>query len=538
MMKFRFRRQGNDPQREKIKQDLFAFSKMVEHGFPSQPSALAYDHMLQLMAIGTKSGAVKVYGKPGVEFIGAHKETAAITQMHFLPGQGRLVSLLDDNTLHLWEVRQTETRSHLEESRGFVFPGRPGLNATSSARVTVLLVKGSCDLLCLGTEGGGVHFLELPQLQPSGAGSLFPEEIMQSVPEDYRCGKSLGPVESLQEHPLCTGKILIGYSRGLLVLWDLHTRCVDSLFLGNQQLESVCWESGGEVLVSSHSDGTYAVWAVDDTSPCTQQPVSSVTPYGSFPCKAISKILWRRTESGAPLVLFSGGMPRASYGDRHCVTLLQENTQVALDFTSRVIDFFTVHNTDSNKSFDDPTALVVLLEEELVVIDLQTTGWPTIPCPYLAPLHSSAITCSYHVSNVPSKLWERIIRAGLLQCPTLPEGKWPISGGNNLAADPQQQELLLTGHEDGTVRFWDASQVSLKLLYTLRTASVFHTDGDHGDGDHGDGLSQTGRSRGHPSGRWDLLTPIVMTPGWEYRKCVCVNTAADWWWLGQQARFW
>lgn len=47
-----------------------------------------------------------------------------------------------------------------------------------------------------------------------------------------------------------------------------------------QQLESVCWESGGEVLVSSHSDGTYAVWAVDDTSPCTQQPVSSVTPYG------------------------------------------------------------------------------------------------------------------------------------------------------------------------------------------------------------------------------------------------------------------
>ncbi|KAG9343029.1 hypothetical protein JZ751_015247 [Albula glossodonta] len=33
---------------------------MVEHGFPSQPSALAYDPKLQLMAIGTKSGAVKV----------------------------------------------------------------------------------------------------------------------------------------------------------------------------------------------------------------------------------------------------------------------------------------------------------------------------------------------------------------------------------------------------------------------------------------------------------------------------------------------
>lgn len=28
MMKFRFRRQGNDPQREKLKQDLFAFNKV------------------------------------------------------------------------------------------------------------------------------------------------------------------------------------------------------------------------------------------------------------------------------------------------------------------------------------------------------------------------------------------------------------------------------------------------------------------------------------------------------------------------------
>uniref|UniRef100_A0A8D0GGF1 Uncharacterized protein n=1 Tax=Sphenodon punctatus TaxID=8508 RepID=A0A8D0GGF1_SPHPU len=61
MMKFRFRRQGNDPQREKIKQELFAFNKTVEHGFPNQPSSLAYDPKLRIMAVGTKSGAVKMY---------------------------------------------------------------------------------------------------------------------------------------------------------------------------------------------------------------------------------------------------------------------------------------------------------------------------------------------------------------------------------------------------------------------------------------------------------------------------------------------
>lgn len=65
--------------------------------------------------------------------------------------------------------------------------------------------------------------------------------------------------------------------------------------------------------------------------------------------------------------------------------------------------------------FDEPSALVVLLEEELVVIDLQTTGWPSLPTPYLAPLHSSAITCSFHITSVPPKLWERLVNAGKAQ---------------------------------------------------------------------------------------------------------------------------
>lgn len=59
--------------------------------------------------------------------------------------------------------------------------------------------------------------------------------------------------------------------------------------------------------------------------------------------------------------------------------------------------------------------MVVLAEEELVVIDLKSPGWPSVQPPYLASLHCSAITCSHHVSNIPLKLWERIISAGSKQ---------------------------------------------------------------------------------------------------------------------------
>lgn len=64
-------------------------------------------------------------------------------------------------------------------------------------------------------------------------------------------------------------------------------------------------------------------------------------------CPVLQGILVHATPSSCRdhFIIFSGGMPRASYGDRHCVSVLRAETLVTLDFTSRVIDFFTVHNT-------------------------------------------------------------------------------------------------------------------------------------------------------------------------------------------------
>lgn len=41
--------------------------------------------------------------------------------------------------------------------------------------------------------------------------------------------------------------------------------------------------------------------------------------------------------------------------------------------------------------------------------------------------------------------------------------------------------LCVCRHEDGTVRFWDASGVCLHPMYKLSTAGVFHTDTDPND---------------------------------------------------------
>uniref|UniRef100_A0A7N8X0R5 LLGL scribble cell polarity complex component 2 n=1 Tax=Mastacembelus armatus TaxID=205130 RepID=A0A7N8X0R5_9TELE len=398
----RLRRHGHESQRDRLKQELFQFNKTVEHGFPHQPSALGYSPSLQLLAIGTRSGAIKLYGAPGVEFMGLHDENAAVTQVHFLPRQVQLL------TCTKWLCNQ-----HMS------FASQP------------LQVNIEADVLS--------HSF-LPLVYPY-------TPVSSSVPNDYIGRRNLEHVEALQENPVNPNQVVIGYGRGLMVIWDLKKRCAVQHIPATQQLESVWWTEDGSYILSSHSDGSYCRKLV-----CVSLSV----------CRP-------------PFLVFSGGMPRASYGDRHCITVIHGKTHVALDFTSRIIDFFVIRGGQQHT--EDPSALVVLVEEELVAIDLQTEGWPVIQAPYLVPLHSSAITCSHHISVIPLKLWERIIAAGHLPTPA----PWPITGGQNLAPDPPQRDLLLTGHEDGTVHFWDASGVCLYPLYKLSTAGVFHTDADPND---------------------------------------------------------
>lgn len=49
----------------------------------------------------------------------------------------------------------------------------------SATRVTVLLLLRSCDLLCIGTEGGGVYFLELPCLSLKDNETLLQDQVTQ-----------------------------------------------------------------------------------------------------------------------------------------------------------------------------------------------------------------------------------------------------------------------------------------------------------------------------------------------------------------------
>lgn len=53
------------------------------------------------------------------------------------------------------------------------------------------------------------------------------------------------------------------------------------------------------------------------------------------------------------------------------------------------------------------------------------------------------------------------------------ESAWPISGGIVESVEILERQMLLTGHEDGSIRFWDVTGVAMTPLYKYTTSQLF-----------------------------------------------------------------
>lgn len=234
--------------------------------------------------------------------------------------------------------------------------------------------------------------------------------------------------------------------------------------------------SGSKHFVWYHADGSYATWSVDDSEPPTDQ---HFVPYGPDPCKSINELV-KGSRGEKDVVIFSGGMPRSAYGERQTVSVhCEDGSKVCLDFTSKVIDFFV---TFDDESPDQVEALVVLLEEELCAYDLTEASLKPIRIPYLHSVHTSAVTCNHLVSQVSGEIFEKIAETGKQYEMEYSDIEWPVIGGTVSEKGEdlgiKEYEILLTGHEDGSVKFWDCTGVVLEPLLHFKTASLFGSSDD------------------------------------------------------------
>ncbi|RXM35833.1 Syntaxin-binding protein 5-like [Acipenser ruthenus] len=321
---------------ETLASENFQICKTVRHGFPYQPTALAFDPVQKIVAIGTRTGGVRILGRPGVDCYCQHDSEAAVLQLQFPINEGALVTACADDTLHLWNLRQK----------------RPAI----------------------------LHSLKFNR-----------ERATKTHP---------GPVVHLSDSPRDEGKMLIGFESGTVVLWDLRAKKPDFRFYYDEAIHSVSWHHEGKQFMCSHSDGSLTMWNLKNTA----KPFQITFPH----------------------------------------------------------------------EFQEPYAVVVLLEKDFIVVDLTQSHFPIFENPYPMDIHESPVTCTAYFADCPPELIPALYSVGAKHKKQGYSNKeWPVSGGTWTLGAQTYPEIIITGHADGSIKFWDGSAITLEMLYKLKTSKVF-----------------------------------------------------------------
>uniref|UniRef100_A0A8C3TV93 Syntaxin-binding protein 5-like n=1 Tax=Catharus ustulatus TaxID=91951 RepID=A0A8C3TV93_CATUS len=437
----------------------FALFQTVRHGFPYLPTALAFDPVQKILAIGTRTGAIRILGRPGVDCYCQHESGAAVLQLQFLINEGALVSACADDALHLWNLRQK--RPAVLHSLKF-----------NRERITYCHLPFQSKWLYVGTERGNTHIVNIESFILSGYVIMWNKAIELSTKTHP------GPVVHLSDSPRDEGKLLIGYENGTIVFWDLRSKRADLRAYYDEAIHSVAWHHEGKQFMCSHSDGSLTLWNLKSPN----RPFQTTIPHGKIQrdgkkpesCKPILKVEYKTCKNSEPFVIFSGGLSYDKPCRRPSLTIMHGKAITVLEMDHPIVDFLTLCETPYPNEFQEPYAVVVLLEKDLIVVDLTQSNFPIFENPYPIDIHESPVTCTEYFADCPPDLIPVLYSVGAKHKKQGYSNKeWPIIGGAwNLGAQTFP-EIIITGHADGSVKFWDASAITLQMLYKLKTSKVF-----------------------------------------------------------------
>uniref|UniRef100_A0A671SP10 Syntaxin-binding protein 5-like n=1 Tax=Sinocyclocheilus anshuiensis TaxID=1608454 RepID=A0A671SP10_9TELE len=278
----------NDMIQETLQSEHFQLCKTVRHGFPYQPSSMAFDPVQKILAIGTQSGALRLFGRAGVECYCQHESGSAVIQLEFLVNEGALVSALADDSIHLWNLRQ-KLPSILHSLK------------FNRERITFCHLPFQSKWLYVGTERGNIHIVNVESFTLSGYVIMWNKAIELSSKTHP------GPVVHISDNPMDEGKLLIGFECGIVVLWDLKSKKADYRYNYDEAIHSVAWHHEGKQFVCSHSDGTLTTWNIRAPA----KPAQIITPHGKQPkdgkkpepCKPILKVEYKTTREPYAVVV-------------------------------------------------------------------------------------------------------------------------------------------------------------------------------------------------------------------------------------------
>lgn len=166
-----------------------------------------------------------------MEFYYQFENELDIIKIIFISKHGQLLCFCSDYSLHLLKLPSEPGNqlgiTKLQDNYDFVSEG------DDIDIVTTLAINSTQQLLYVGMKSGNITLFDIPNFTLKND-TIKQEIIVKSLKEELKLKP--GSVEAIEEHPASNGKILIGYSRCLIVFWDNNNKKIENYYL----IEQVC----------------------------------------------------------------------------------------------------------------------------------------------------------------------------------------------------------------------------------------------------------------------------------------------------------
>ncbi|CAN6249750.1 unnamed protein product [Urochloa humidicola] len=466
------------------------------YGVPADAALLAYDPVLHVLAVATRNGQIKLFGRDNTQALLQSPSPLPSRFLQFAEGQGILLSVNTQNQIEVWDI---DTKKLC-----YIHPFEKGITAFSVLQKSFFIY--------VGDSSGDVFLLKLDLAQRC----LSDMPYWIPFAESYGSAASVGndvEVIFVSPQPMAeSNRVLIVFRDGVMSLWDIKASKAVSISGKTMQQQShqetktvasACWVCAkGSKIAIGYDNGDLYIWAIPEVIINAQNsssmgnqnlPIQRLNLGYKLDKLPIVSLKWISSDGKAGRLYISGFN---DHGHLFQVLILNEESEsrivkMVLPLTESCEGMELITGlSDPNKH--QQSALVLLLksgqmclyddsEIERYLLHSQSRSPPTLPnhSSVKLPYGNSGISVAKFYTSNPAALAssDEDYFSLASKYPWLFSMKDKCQNLTSFTNIQKTRNIYITGHLDGIISFWDASCPLLLQIFTIKQQNEDNTSG-------------------------------------------------------------
>uniref|UniRef100_A0A804MBU6 Lethal giant larvae (Lgl)-like C-terminal domain-containing protein n=1 Tax=Zea mays TaxID=4577 RepID=A0A804MBU6_MAIZE len=456
------------------------------YGVPADAALLAYDPVLHVLAVATRNGQIKLFGRDNTQALLQSPSPLPSRFLQFAEGQGVLLNVNTQNQIEVWDIDAKKLC--------YLHPAEKAITAFSVLQKSFYIY--------VGDSSGSVSPLKLDLAQRCLADLPYWIPFTESYGSTTSAGNDV-EVVFVSPQPLSeSNRVLIIFRDGVMSLWDIKASKAVSISGKTTQQQSqkeaknvtsACWVCAkGSKIAIGYDNGDLYIWAIPEVTSTQNSssmggqnlPIQRLNLGYKLDKLPIVSLQWIPSDGKAGRLYINGFN---DHGHLFQVLILNEESE------SRIVKMVlpiaeSCQGMELVTGLSDPnkhrqSALALLLksghiclyddsEIERYLLHSQSRSPPTLPnCSYVKlPYGDSGISVAKFYTSNPAALasLDEDYFSSATKYPCLFSMKGKGQTLTSFTNIHKTRNLYITGHLDGTISFWDASCPHLLQIFMIK----------------------------------------------------------------------